>query len=127
MDFLLDTHALIWWMESSPRLTDRAASAIANKRNRILISAAVGWELSIKVNSGKISLPISLEKLTQSIESYAFVAIPISMSQTVRAGLLPLHHRDPFDRLLVAQARELDVPIVSNDVVLDAYGVQRLW
>jgi len=127
MKLLLDTHALIWWFNEPAKLSARAASILGNPGNTILISAAVAWELAIKVNLGKIdALPLVTELASHTAEE-GFTELPISMAQAVRAGLLPRHHRDPFDRVLVAQAQDLNVPILSADAVLDRYDVKRIW
>jgi len=127
MKVLLDTHALIWWFGNESKLSRRASSIIANQKNTVLVSAAIAWELAIKVNLGKVdALSLTTELPRYSAEE-GFEELPISMEQAVRAGLLPLHHRDPFDRLLVAQAQGLNVPILSADTVLDQYDVKRLW
>ena len=127
MRVLLDTHALIWWFGNESKLSRRASSMIANQNNTVLVSAAVAWELAIKVNLGKLdALPLVLE-LARHTEEEGFTELAISMEQAVRAGLLRLHHSDPFDRLLVAQAQALNVPILSADEVLDRYDVKRIW
>jgi len=127
MKLLLDTHVLIWWFNEPAKLSARAASILRSPGNTILISAAVAWELAIKVNLGKIdALPLVSELASQTAEE-GFTELPISMAQAVRAGLLPRHHRDPFDRVLVAQAQDLNVPILSADAVLDRYDVKRIW
>jgi len=127
MKVLLDTHALVWWMSDAPKLSKRASSILANTSNTILVSAASAWELAIKVNLGKLdALPLVLE-LARHTEEEGFTELAISMEQAVRAGLLRLHHSDPFDRLLVAQAQALNVPILSADEVLDRYDVKRIW
>jgi PIN domain nuclease of toxin-antitoxin system len=127
MKILLDTHALIWWFENESRLSRRACSMIANHNNTILVSAAIAWELAIKVNLGKFDALSLATDLPRHTEEEGFEELPISMEHAVRAGLLPLHHRDPFDRLLVAQAQALNAPILSADTVLDQYDVKRLW
>ena len=127
MNILLDTHALIWWFEGSPALSKRASSIMANPNNVILISAVLGWELAIKVNVGKFHTPSLVQDLDGIVRREGFAELPISLDHAVRAGLLPMHHKDPFDRLLVAQAHALNFPILSADTVLDRYGVQRLW
>ena len=127
MEYLLDTHALIWWFESSPQLSRRASSLLASPSNDILISAAIGWELAIKVNIGKFHTPTLVHDLDEIIAGAGFTELPISLEHAVRAGLLPFHHRDPFDRLLVAQAQSLNIAIVSADAVLDRYGIRRIW
>jgi PIN domain nuclease of toxin-antitoxin system len=124
---LLDTHALIWWMEEEQNLSSRARLAVQNPENRILISAVVAWELAIKVKTGKFSPASLIEKLSWSLEQEAFSEVAITIEHATRAGSLPLHHRDPFDRLLVAQALSLGVPIVSADRILDRYDVERIW
>ena len=127
MTLLLDTHALIWWMEAAARLSRRAATALANPQNRILVSAAVAWELAIKVSSGKLRPPVPMLELGAVVSQQRFVELAITLEHAVAAGLLPLHHRDPFDRLLVAQAQSLKIPIVSADPLFDRYEVTRLW
>jgi len=127
MKILLDTHALIWWFGNETKLSRRACSIIANQNNTVLVSAAVAWELAIKVNLGKFDALSLATDLPRYTEEEGFEELPISLEQAVRAGLLPLHHRDPFDRLLVAQAQALNVPILSADTVLDQYDIRRLW
>src|SRR5882762_3195327 len=127
MNLLLDTHALIWWFEESAALSKRASSAIRNPDNVILISAVVGWELAIKFKTGKFRTASLVQDVEDIVQHEGFAELPISLDHAVRAGLLPTHHKDPFDRLLVAQAQALNAPIVSADAVLDHYGVQRLW
>jgi PIN domain nuclease of toxin-antitoxin system len=127
MKLLLDTHALIWWFNEPSKLSARASSILRHPGNAILISAAVAWELAIKVNLGKIdALPLVTELAAQTVEE-GFTELPISIAQAVRAGLLPRHHRDPFDRILIAQAQDLNVPILSADTLIDRYDVKRLW
>ena len=127
MKVLLDTHALVWWMEDAVRLSKQAAQTIGNRENDILISAVVGWELAIKVSTGKMKPRSILDGLDRVMEREPFLELPITLDTAVRSGLLPLHHRDPFDRLLVAQAQSLSVPILSADAVFDLYDVKRLW
>lgn len=127
MEVILDTHALVWWFNAPKQLSKRAHSILANTDNTVLISAAVAWELSIKVNLGKLDALALVTGLTQKLQKEGFSELPVSIAHATRAGLLPLHHRDPFDRLLVAQAQDLGVPIVSADELLDRYDVKRLW
>jgi PIN domain nuclease of toxin-antitoxin system len=127
MKFLLDTHALIWWMLDDSRLSKRANSIIRNPQNEIVISAAVGWEMAIKVNIGKINPASLIGNLVDAIASEVFIPLPIALQHAITAGLLPMHHRDPFDRLLVAQAQLLNIPVLSADHVLDSYEIERLW
>lgn len=127
MRVLLDTHALVWWFADFGRLSKRAASIITSMDNTVLVSAAVAWELSIKVNLGKFDGMGLVTDLKQRLEKEGFSESPITLTQATRAGLLPLHHRDPFDRMLVAQAQDLGIPILSADPLLDQYDVKRLW
>jgi PIN domain nuclease of toxin-antitoxin system len=127
MRVLLDTHVLIWWFREQKRLSPRVLRTISESRNTVLISAASGFEIATKENMGKLDWRPFVVDLDRWIEEAGFVAQPITLEHSVRAGLLPFHHRDPFDRLLVAQAQSLNVPILSVDSVLDQYGVQRIW
>jgi PIN domain nuclease of toxin-antitoxin system len=127
MEVIVDTHVLVWAFNEPKRLSKRANSILTNTDNTVLVSAAVAWELSIKVNLGKLDALPLLSGLTQRLQREGFTELPISIAQATRAGLLPLHHRDPFDRLLVAQAQDLGIPIVSADELLDRYDVNRLW
>jgi PIN domain nuclease of toxin-antitoxin system len=124
---LLDTHVVVWWLEDADRLSRRASTLLANLDNSILISAAVGWELAIKVTLGKFKPPSILDGLDRLIQQEAFSELPITLAMAVHAGLLPTHHSDPFDRMLVAQAQSLNIPILSADAILDRYDVKRLW
>ena len=127
MKILLDTHVLVWWMEDAERLSTQAARTIGNPENNVLISAVVGWELAIKVMTGKMKPRSILDGLDRVLEQESFSEVPITLDVAVRAGSLPLHHRDPFDRLLVAQAQSLNVPVLSADAILDRYDIRRLW
>ena len=100
MDILLDTHALVWWMVESSRLSKPAVSTFADPKNRIIVSAVVAWELAIKVNAGKIHPPSLISRLEEAMAQQALAELPITLEHAVRGGLPPLHHRDPFDRLL---------------------------
>lgn len=127
MEILLDTHVVIWWLEASPQLSKFASSVISDKNNLIIVSAVVGWELAIKVNLGKFDSAMLPQGLGDRITHEGFVELSIDMEHAVRAGLLPIHHRDPFDRMLVAQAQAKSAPILSADCALDAYNVRRIW
>jgi PIN domain nuclease of toxin-antitoxin system len=127
MNVLLDSHALIWWFNDPSKLSPKASAILRNPANTVLISAAVAWELAIKVNLGKLSALFLISELVQRMNQEGFTELPISIAQAVRAGLLPRHHRDPFDRLLVAQAQDLNVPVLSADKLLDRYDVNRVW
>lgn len=121
---LLDTHALIWALEDSPRLSATARSVLEDAGNGVLASAASAWEISIKRALGRLDAPDDLE---QAIEAAGFTKRAITFSDARRLGALADHHRDPFDRMLVSQALEDGVPIVSCDPLIARYQVQVVW
>ena len=124
--FLLDTHALIWLSEDDVSLPANLKLMIEEADN-VYVSIASLWEIAIKLNIGKLSLKKSYEIIGIEIESSDITLLPISFVDTVQVRKLPLHHRDPFDRMLVAQAINHSLIIVSQDIQLDAYSIKRLW
>jgi PIN domain nuclease of toxin-antitoxin system len=128
MQFLLDTHTLLWCFNASPLLSRRARRLIEDGANEILVSAASAWEIATKVRLGK--LPTG-EQLISQLDAYlaqlGFEALPISLQHAVRAGKLMGEHRDPFDRMLIAQAQAENLAIISNERIFDTYHVQRIW
>lgn len=127
MNLLLDSHSLLWSFASPARLSSAARYAILNPGNRLYVSAAAVWELSIKQNVGKLDATMLLPDLKRVLLERGFLRLAISTEHALRAGQLPLLHRDPFDRMLAAQAQALNFPIVSADRIFDSYGVQRVW
>ena len=123
MRLLLDTHSLLWWLNESPRLQERAAAAIADSRNRVFVSCATIWELSIKRNLGKLNVP---DNFLTYVDREGFELIPITEAHSWVAGALPLHHHDPFDRMLIAQADLEVLTIVTSDPMISRYGVPVL-
>jgi len=125
---LLDTHALLWWLLGDGALSAVGQSALANADNDVFVSAASAWEASIKHKLGKLpSAGQFLADLDGIVARQGFTELPVSIRHGERAGSLPLLHRDPFDRMLVAQAIEGKLVLVSNDAIFDRYGVARLW
>ena len=128
MHFLLDTHALLWWLSDDPLLTDSARKIIARSSNKIMVSAASAWEIATKVRLGR--LPTATD-LVQDFSGYlnheGFEPLAVTVEHGTRAGLLSGPHKDPFDRMLVAQAHAEKLSIISNDTVFDSYGVERVW
>lgn len=120
---LLDTHAFLWWLADDPRLGEKARGIIADPANEIFVSAATGWEASIKVALGKLELPGSLDAV---VEEEGFAHLPITFFHGEQAGSLPPHHRDPFDRMLVAQAQAEGLTVVTADPDIPAYGIRTL-
>jgi PIN domain nuclease of toxin-antitoxin system len=125
---LLDTHALLWWLSDDPALPASARKLIARASNTVLVSAASAWEIATKVRLGKLP---DAGDLVGDFSGYLarerFESFTVSVEHAVRAGLLPGPHKDPFDRMLIAQAQAENVPIVSNDAAFDNYKVRRLW
>ncbi len=127
MKVLIDTQVLFWWHNEPSKLSHSATSVLEDGSNVLLVSAATAWELAIKVTLGKLDALSLVIDLGGFLREEGFTELPITVQHATRAGLLPLHHRDPFDRLLVAQAQDLGIPIVSSDRLLDRYDVKRLW
>lgn len=128
MRILLDTHTLIWFVLNDSQLSAAATAAISDPANDILISPATYWEIAIKVAKGQLELYAPYDDfMARGIAGNDFEILPIEIRHTSLVTTLPFHHRDPFDRLLVAQAQVERIPIVSIDVALDPYGVTRLW
>jgi PIN domain nuclease of toxin-antitoxin system len=127
MRVLLDTHTFLWFINDNPALSNRAAELLESEID-LLLSIASLWEIAIKVNLSKLTLPedyetfIPLQIIMNSIE-----ILPITLEHLMIVAKLPLHHRDPFDRLLVAQAMVEKIDIISADKILDDYGINRQW
>lgn len=124
MRLLLDTHAALWWLGQSPRLSAKAKGLVSSGRHQVLISPVVDWEAAAKTSTGKWDAPTGI---TDAIVASGATALPITAQHAEATRRLPLHHRDPFDRLLVAQAIVEKAVLISADEALDAYGVRRRW
>lgn len=128
MELLLDTHALIWWVEGSSRLPEKARAAIANPESDVYVSAVNAWEIFSKHRLGKLpEMDELLRDFPGHIRSGNFLELPLTISHAARAGHMQGEHRDPFDRMLMAQALEEDLTLVSNETAFDRFGVKRLW
>ena len=125
-NFLLDTHTFIWLTENNPRLPDRLRDMI-DDADLVYLSIASLWEIAIKLKLGKLSLQREYETIGPAIEASDILILPIAFADTVQIRHLPLHHRDPFDRILIAQGINNSLPIISTDLKFDAYPVQRIW
>ena len=126
MTLLLDTQAFLWWVGDDPRLSSRARRAIAG--TPCLLSVASCWEMAIKASLGRLEIPRPIERfLQEQIEVNGFSLLSASLEHVADVAVLPFHHRDPFDRLLAAQARREELAIVSSDPVFRKYGVKRVW
>ncbi len=128
MRLLLDTHAFLWWIAGDEALSAAARAAIADESNGIFISAASVWEIATKHRIGKLpGVAALIANLDGTIAAQGFTGLPIDLRHGQTAGALPGPHRDPFDRMLIAQAMLEDLVLVSNEQPFDAYGVRRLW
>ncbi len=128
MRLLLDTHAFLWWLDGDRRLPVRLRRLIGDEANTIHVSAATAWEIATKARLGK--LPGALDVAADvggAVAAQGFVALPVTIPHAQRAGALPGPHKDPFDRMLIAQSQMEDVPLVSVEAVFDGYGVSRMW
>jgi PIN domain nuclease of toxin-antitoxin system len=126
MTLLLDTQAFLWWVTDDRRLSKRARTAIA--ATPCVVSIASCWEMAIKASIGKLTVPLPLSRfIQQQLEINGFSLLPIALEAAAAVADLPFHHRDPFDRLLVAQAQQPGVAIVSADPVFTKYRVRRIW
>lgn len=128
MRLLLDTHALLWWVEDDPRLSAKARKAIADAGNDCFVSLVSAWEMAIKCQLGKLTLAGSVRQyFPAQLAANGFVQLDIAFRHVARVEALAFHHRDPFDRLIAAQALEEKLTLVSADAVFDDYGVKRIW
>jgi PIN domain nuclease of toxin-antitoxin system len=120
---LLDTSTLLWWLDGDQKLGQEARAAIANPDNEVLVSAASAWEISVKRASGKLEAPL---EIAAALERNYFIELPIEVAHAIAAGELPRHHKDPFDRMLVAQAQIEDLALVADDPEIAKYDVELL-
>jgi PIN domain nuclease of toxin-antitoxin system len=119
---------LLWWLSDNPQLTKPATRAIANTRNTVIVSAASAWEIATRVRLGKLPTAVDLvADFVAQMEREGFQLLAVSVEHAIRGGMLPGPHKDPFDRMLIAQAQAEHLPIVSNETAFDAYGVRRVW
>ncbi len=128
MRVLLDTHALLWASISPASLSRKASAMIANEANTILISAASAWEIATNVRLGKIPGAEALERrFLEVMEISGYTILSLDTADALRAGRLAGKHRDPFDRMIAAQALSEDIPVISADPKLDSFGIRRVW
>ena len=128
MKLLLDTHALLWWLFDDPQLSSAARESISNPQNAVFVSAASGWEIATKHRLGKLPEAGDVpEKLPRYLRKARFSELSVRMEHALAAGALPGPHRDPFDRMLIAQSRIESMPVVTIDPVFRDYGVNVIW
>jgi PIN domain nuclease of toxin-antitoxin system len=125
---LLDTHIVLWWFESAAQVSTLARKLIEDPGVEVFVSAASAWEIAIKYKAGKLEAAASLiSRFADALEQEHFTELPVAVKHAIAAGLLETRHKDPFDRVLIAQARLEDLAIVSTDSRLDQYDVHRVW
>ena len=119
---------MLWWLSDDPALPKRGRGLIEDTKNVILVSAASAWEIATKVRLGKLPTANDLAaNFIDQLKREGFLTLSISLDHALRAGLLPGHHKDPFDRMLIAQAQAENMPLISNERIFDRYGVRRIW
>ena len=127
-DLLLDTHAALWWFVDSPQLTQAVRELIGDSARRVVFSAASAWELATKARIGKLpEMPEVPTRLPGFVQGSRFEVLPISLEHSLLAGALPGPHRDPFDRMLIAQARREGLTVVTRDKIFADYGCTTVW
>jgi len=128
MKALLDTHTFLWWITDNPQLSPLAREIITDADNELFLSAASGWEMVIKARLGKLQLPDNADSfISEQLALNAIVSLPVQMSYALHVYALPNHHRDPFDRMLVAQAQMERLPILTADPQIGRYAVETIW
>lgn len=128
MRFLLDTHVFLWWISDDARLSVAARGIISDPENDLFLSAASGWEIAVKAGLGRLKLPDDLESfIAEQLAANAIHPLPVHMRHALHTRILPEYHRDPFDRLLIAQARLESIPILSADPLIARYPVEVVW
>jgi PIN domain nuclease of toxin-antitoxin system len=128
MRVLLDTHVLLWWHDQPVRLTETAYNAINDLGNDVFLSVVNGWEIQIKTQLRKLTLPKPLRVLLQEEQvTNGFRVLPVTLEHVYALDRFPLHHRDPFDRLLIAQAHQEGLTLVTHDPKFSAYAISLLW
>jgi len=127
MNYLLDTHTFLWLVDSPEDLPSQVLGIIQNRVSTIWVSLIVPWEIAIKSKIGKLDAADLLDDFEEKATRAKLSILSTTVGHVIRAGGLPLHHRDPFDRLLIAQSLELRFPILGSDGAFDPYGVHRIW
>lgn len=127
MNLLLDTHALIWFLEGDDSLSSAAKERIENPENTNFVSVATFWEIAIKVSLNKLTMQMALHDFKQTIWENGLEVLPISIEHALFVSKLPFHHRDPFDRILIAQATIDNMAIISRDEAMQFYNVKTVW
>jgi PIN domain nuclease of toxin-antitoxin system len=127
MTYLLDTHTFLWLLREPETLPDQVQRIARNRSETLALSLVTPWEMAIKVAIGKLDGAEILDHFERVVRLAGYSVLETTVRQVIDSGLLPLHHKDPFDRLLIAQAMDLRIPLLSADTDFDLYGVKRIW
>jgi len=127
MQLLLDTHTIIWYTEADPHLPNHVRQEIKDNSNDVYFSVVSLWEMSVKMRQGKLDLSRSLVNTVRLLRDYGFYVLEVNLAHVLQLDTLEQHHKDPFDRMLIAQTLAEDFTLVGCDEAFDAYGVRRLW
>ena len=128
MNALLDTHTFLWWVMDAPQLSETAKTFIANPDNKLLFSVASAWEIIIKVNTGKLNIPEEVGTyITNRLTENRFEILEIELAHVLQVAKLPDLHRDPFDRIIIAQSQVMRIPILTIDRLIRQYDVDVIW
>lgn len=128
MRAILDTHTFLWWITDSDELSRKARQILRDPENELYLSAASGWEIALKMRLGRITISGEPESvIPEQMATNAILGLPIHLSHALRTSRLPRHHRDPFDRILIAQAMVEHMPIITRDEAIKQYEVQTYW
>jgi PIN domain nuclease of toxin-antitoxin system len=128
MRALLDTHTFLWWITDNPQLSSRVREIIRDGNNELFLSAASGWEIVIKAQLGRLNLPDNLEHfISEQLAINSIYSLPVQMSHALHVFVLPNHHQDPFDRIIVAQAQLENLAILTADQQIARYPVEVIW
>lgn len=127
MNLLLDTHTLIWFLNGDDKLSEKAKFSIENPKNLKLVSIASIWEIAIKLSLGKIRFPKGFKQFLKLVEENGFEVLPITFEHTIELSTLDFIHRDPFDRLLIAQCKADNFTLISKDDIIKKYDIKLIW
>ena len=126
MRILLDTHAVVWYLDGNEKLLPNHRHLIVDSRNEVFVSTATLWELAIKISIGRLETPRSLSDILSALQKQGFEIVPVMPGHTLQVMALPFHHRDPFDRMLIAQALVEHLSLITYDNAFKSYGVKVL-
>jgi PIN domain nuclease of toxin-antitoxin system len=127
MNLLLDTHAFLWFSEDSKNLSKTAKSIIEDAENNCFVSIASFWEMAIKISLKKLKISLDFKQLLEEAKRHDFMLLPIDFEHTAELTSMEFHHRDPFDRILIAQSKIANLTLISADEIFDSYDVKRAW